>query len=227
MTTDEIVAALAGSLEDHRLSRSERGMLLGMFQEVHEELGRVELRRLALEVARASAEQQGPAVLDWLEGVLKLLDRLEASPPPKDIAEAHFSPGETCAARIIQFIESARERLDICVFTITDDRISRAIVEVAGRGVAVRIVTDNEKAGDEGSDIEWFRQARIPLRMDHTQYHMHHKFALVDDELLLSGSYNWTRGASLYNDENFIITGDRRLIAAFSRTFEHLWEKLK
>ncbi len=94
------------------------------------------------------------------------------------------------------------------------------------RGLAVRIITDNEKAEDEGSDIDWLRESGIPVRVDRTQYHMHHKFAVFDGELLLSGSYNWTRGAALYNDENLIVTSDPRLIAAFSKAFEKLWNRL-
>jgi phosphatidylserine/phosphatidylglycerophosphate/cardiolipin synthase-like enzyme len=55
---------------------------------------------------------------------------------------------------------------------------------------------------------------------------MHHKFAIFDDSALLTGSYNWTRGAARFNNENFIVTTDRRLIHPFSQTFERLWQAL-
>jgi cardiolipin hydrolase len=54
---------------------------------------------------------------------------------------------------------------------------------------------------------------------------MHHKFALFDGSLLLTGSYNWTRSAASSNEENFIITGDLRFIKPFSELFEQLWQQ--
>jgi len=144
----------------------------------------------------------------------------------KDLAEAWFSPGDDCAHRIAQLIAHARKSVDIAVFTITDDRISEAILQAHRKGVELRIATDDEKAGDLGSDIPRLRAAGVPVRMDRSEFHMHHKFAIFDGEHLLTGSYNWTRGASRDNEENFLVTGDPRLVAAFARTFERLWKRL-
>jgi cardiolipin hydrolase len=93
--------------------------------------------------------------------------------------------------------------------------------------VQVRIITDNDKAADLGSDADRFHEAGIQLRVDHTSYHMHHKFAIFDSELLLNGSYNWTRSAAEHNEENFILTGQKTLIAAFQNQFETLWASLR
>jgi phosphatidylserine/phosphatidylglycerophosphate/cardiolipin synthase-like enzyme len=55
---------------------------------------------------------------------------------------------------------------------------------------------------------------------------MHHKFAVFDASLVLTGSYNWTRGAAIENEENVIVSGDPRHVTAFSRAFERLWKRL-
>jgi phosphatidylserine/phosphatidylglycerophosphate/cardiolipin synthase-like enzyme len=52
---------------------------------------------------------------------------------------------------------------------------------------------------------------------------MHHKFAIFDQRLLVTGSYNWTRSAAERNRENLAVTDDRRLVAAFREEFERLW----
>ena len=108
--------------------------------------------------------------------------------------------------------------------TITDDRLTSAILEAHARSVRIRIITDDDKSADLGSDAARFLQAGIALRTDRSRYHMHHKFALFDGALLLNGSYNWTRGAAENNEENFIVTSDRRLVEEFSAAFERLWE---
>ena len=55
---------------------------------------------------------------------------------------------------------------------------------------------------------------------------MHHKYAIFDGQLLLTGSYNWTRSASTVNQENIAITEDTRLIRQFQSEFDQLWKKL-
>ena len=55
---------------------------------------------------------------------------------------------------------------------------------------------------------------------------MHHKFALFDARLLLTGSYNWTRGAADSNEENIVVTPDAHLVRSFSTAFDDLWKRL-
>lgn len=144
---------------------------------------------------------------------------------PNRVTEAWFSPHDDCAGRIVNLLGETGTHADLCVFTITDDRISSAILSAHARGVRLRIVTDNDKAYDLGSDIQRFIAAGIAVRVDRTPYHMHHKFAIFDHEVLLTGSYNWTRGAADNNEENLILSNDRRLLTAFQGEFERLCKK--
>jgi cardiolipin hydrolase len=94
------------------------------------------------------------------------------------------------------------------------------------RGVVVRIITDNDKQYDLGSDIERLRGAGVALKVDESEHHMHHKFAVLDGASLLNGSYNWTRSAATFNEENLIVTSDAALVATFSRQFREMWQQL-
>jgi phosphatidylserine/phosphatidylglycerophosphate/cardiolipin synthase-like enzyme len=91
--------------------------------------------------------------------------------------------------------------------------------------VSLRIVTDNDKAEDPGSDIQRLQSAGIPIRVDHSSDHMHHKFAVFDAACLITGSYNWTRSASEVNEENVVLLYDRSLVRQFRERFEALWVK--
>jgi phosphatidylserine/phosphatidylglycerophosphate/cardiolipin synthase-like enzyme len=228
MTPQQVDEILRRTLEDRRLSGGEKQALNTVLAGLTPDEDRLAFyRHRAFELAReAVAEPRSRQTLDWLEDVIKLL-LPSGEQPDAAMADACFSPGHDCPARIAGLFNHARRSVDACVFTITDDRISNAILEAHRRGVAIRILSDNDKAFDTGSDIERFRAAGIPVRIDHTPYHMHHKFAIFDGSVLLNGSYNWTRSAAEYNKENFLLTGDRRLVNAFTQLFEKLWRELK
>ncbi|MDX2038178.1 MAG: phospholipase D-like domain-containing protein [Isosphaeraceae bacterium] len=227
MTTPEsdLRAWLIQTLEDRRFSRGERQAFT---KSLDDEAERAEARRIAFEIAREQIERSPDvAIIDWLDDVVKATRENAGSPGARSArADAHFSPGEECLRAIIRLVEQSRAQLDICVFTITDDRLSTTLIEAHRRRLPIRIITDNEKAEDLGSDIARLEEAGIPVRVDRSPYHMHHKFAIADGKTLLTGSYNWTRGAARDNQENLIVTDEPRLIAPFARMFDRLWNEL-
>ena len=229
MNAAELDALLRQFLVDHKLSEAERKALAGWLEKnVTSEQKRGVARGRVFEAARnAVADPTSAMVIDFLEDVLKVLLPMGGAAPTSTAPdEAFFSPGDACLGRIVSRFNACRSSADVCVFTITDDRISSAILAAHMRGVKVRVITDNEKAFDEGSDVPRFQQAGVPLLVDHTPAHMHHKFAIFDRQRLLNGSYNWTRSAANMNQENVTDTGDPQLLARFQREFDTLWERL-
>jgi cardiolipin hydrolase len=230
MNPQEFDDLLLHTFEDQHLSRKEKDLIQELLQESNVDDQKLALyRSQAFAVARnALPGEEAGKVLGWLEEVVKVLVRSggSSSRAPWPPAEAHFGPGDNCPRRIRQLLGAARHKVDICVFTITDNRISSAISDAHRRGVRVRIITDNDKVHDAGSDIQELASAGIPIKVDRTQYHMHHKFALFDGNRLLTGSYNWTRGAAEYNEENFVVTSNPDLVNPFNQVFEQLWQDL-
>ena len=217
---------LRGTLADFRLSRGERGILVNLVDQMagnEQQLALLRSRAFAI-AGEKLVDPTALGVLEWLEEVVKALQPREPRAEVED--EVLFTPGDDCPRRIGRLLSQARQAMEICVFTITDDRISEEIVGAHQRGVKIRIVTDNDKANDLGSDVDRLARAGIPVRRDLTEYHMHHKFAVIDGHIALSGSYNWTRGAAQYNAENLLITSRSRLIGLFSAQFELLWKEL-
>ncbi len=226
MKPQQFEEELRKTLVDQRLSRTEKRALAELVAEV-DPADLPKLRSIAFDVARSELEdsKRTKNVLGWLEEVNKTLlpdTDMEQAPP----SGAFFSPGDKPLRKILGLLGSARKSVDICVFTITDDRIANAILEVKHRGVRVRIVSDDDKSFDRGSDIRRLGEAGVAVRVDRSPHHMHHKFALFDEVTLLTGSYNWTRSAANHNLENVIVTADSRLVGSFHDMFERLWADL-
>jgi phosphatidylserine/phosphatidylglycerophosphate/cardiolipin synthase-like enzyme len=224
MNSDELRELLQETLEDYRLSRSERRAFSERLSEVSlNERMQDQYHRIAFELARESIDTVNVSqILEWLQDVTRLVRK--TAPVSQTIrSEALFSPSDDCWMKISAMLKSARHAIDICVFTITDNRITREIEAAHRRRVKVRVVTDNDKALDRGSDAEQLARSGIEVRVDRTDHHMHHKFAIFDETRLLTGSYNWTRSAAQYNEENLLVTDNKSLLVDYRKEFERLW----
>lgn len=224
----EIETIFKQTLQDKVFTRSEQQAVRKLLKELApDEREKDLLRSKIFDIARESISgTDNNKVLDWLESANKLVSKSES-----DISagndEAYFSPGNECLNAIISMIKSARKKIDICVFTISDNRITEQIIAAHKRRINVRILTDDDKTFDKGSDIEWLSRSGVPVKVDRTRNHMHHKFAIADDTKLLTGSYNWTRSAALYNEENILITENTEMITAYQNEFNQLWQQMR
>ncbi len=225
MNFDELDRQLRDSVEDLQLDAEERHALRDLGGRL--DGGRLRFlrnRAFAISRERINAEPtEAIDVLRWLEQVVRTLDQTPTSGP--EGTRVHFSPGDDCLRELLALCRQCRQHLDVCVYTIADDRLSDAILACHQRGVAVRLISDNDKKFDDGSDVRALREAGIPVRVDDQPHHMHHKFALFDRRVLANGSFNWTRSASRYNEENLVISDDARLVDAFARRFDTLWQR--
>ncbi len=229
MKNSDVDPWLLATFEDHRLSRSERRSVVDevMSRQLATRDGLAYVRHRAFAIAKEGALSGAEVaeVLDWLEGVVKTLAALAEGDEeqPARRGTVHFSPGEACRRALLAQLRNARKEVDVCVFTLTDDKLTSAIVDVHRRGVAVRVITDDDKSLDRGSDVVRLLDLGIAVRMDSSEHHMHHKFAVFDRRVVATGSYNWTRSAAEANRENLAVTDDPFLVADYQGAFDQLW----
>ena len=183
------------------------------------------LRNRLFELARdrlTQAPDTAMAIVGWLDRGTKAINA--ELHQRQSTHQAWFTPGQDCLQHIIRQLNNARQHIDICVFTISDNRLSDSIVAAHRRDVVVRIISDNHKQYDLGSDLGSLSQQGIATRFDSTADHMHHKFCIIDGLTLINGSFNWTRSATERNQENIVSSQDTTLIAQFQNQFDSLWE---
>ena len=226
MTIQELEKIIADSLDDFKLSQDEKYIFRDLADTLEEDQLRF-IRNKAFDLARPYIEIGGAnavLVLNWLDRVVKSIQPLDKTDSIKPAA--YFSPGNTCKNKIISLLKEAKQSINICVFTISDNDITQSILDAHKRGVDVSIISDNDKANDRGSDIAYLADQGLTVTLDNSPHHMHHKFAIFDKRVLLNGSFNWTRSASKANEENITVSGDSNLIAMFNKQFDYLKDKL-
>ncbi len=225
MDVDALDRILREAVQDFRLDADGKVELRALGRQLDAERVRF-LRNLAFDIVREVILRESSdslAAMQWLEQVIKTLDAASDTAPV--VSSAYFSPGDSCLRRLGDLMRGCRNSLDICVFTIADDRLTDAILDCHSRGVQVRIVSDNDKQHDSGSDIARLRERGVSVRLDDTPAHMHHKFAIFDGRVLANGSFNWTRSATRDNDENLVVSDDANLVRVFGLQFEKLWQQ--
>ncbi len=155
--------------------------------------------------------------------VLTAVTPLQAEAP----IEVYFSPKDHCDQKLIQQINSAKKSLDIAIYSLSKENIAAAVASANARGVRVRIVTDKQQAGGKYSKDEYLRAHGITVLEDTHAGLMHDKFAVIDDRIVITGSYNWTNGATYKNDENMVIIRTPEIVARFEQEFTRLLEENK
>ena len=210
------------TLEDGRVSRGERRAL----RELLADNPLTEDQRLTLQQELIAAVRDrliDPRDKAMIDGLAQALSLLRPHEVPRDPARVLFGPEDPMVETLQQLIANVRKTLDIAVFTITDDRLYTQIKQAHERGVHVRVLTDDDKAHDRGSDAWRMEDAGIDVAYDQSPHHFHHKFAVLDDNTVITGSYNWTRGADHKNRENFVVSHNPRLVHAYGHAFDDLW----
>jgi len=126
----------------------------------------------------------------------------------------------------LKLIDSARETIDIAIYSFTDDDLGKAVVRAFRRGVRVRVIMDTSQPKARGGEYRRLTQAGIPVLVEEEPGLMHHKFMVIDGETVVTGSYNWSAAADDRNFENAIVVRDPEVARAFTEEFERLWEAI-
>lgn len=137
--------------------------------------------------------------------------------------EIYFSLSDNPQKEIIKNINQAEAFINIAMYIFTDREIALPLVKASERGVKVRLFLDKEQVDYKYSQSRFLVQKGIKTRISSNNYIMHNKFAIIDNRLLLTGSYNWTFSANNRNDENLMVIEDPEIIEIFQNQFANLW----
>lgn len=138
--------------------------------------------------------------------------------------EVYFSPDDGTAAQIIRHIRSARESIYFLAFSFTSDEIAQALLDKALEGVKVAGVFESSQVqSNTGGEFAMLREAGLDVRLDGNPRNMHHKVIVIDEQKVITGSYNFSSNAETRNDENTIMIHDPVIAGLFMSEFERLF----
>ena len=126
-----------------------------------------------------------------------------SSPCPK--ATVCFSPEEDCAVPIISEIDQSKESILVQEYTFTLKAIANALINAKERGVDVKVILDKSQLYSKYSVINELFASGIPVWIDDKPKIAHDKVIIVDNQKVITGSFNLSKTAEKGNAENLLI----------------------
>ena len=136
--------------------------------------------------------------------------------------ENYFCPEDECAKQVIAKIKGAEKSIRFMAFSFTHDGIGQAIIEAKNRGVDIKGVMEKMQ-NNKWTEFDRLKQAGIDVKWDNNPYNMHHKVFMIDDKIVITGSFNPTASGDTNNDENVIIINDEKTASKFLTEFDRVW----
>jgi len=137
--------------------------------------------------------------------------------------QVYFSPEDDVLNRIIPIVAGAQSSIRFLAFSFTDYPLAKTMIDRYAAGVDVAGVYEKTGSETESAELRTFFCAGVPVRQDGNPRFMHHKLIVVDDRILISGSFNFSNNATDNNDENVIIIDNPEIASLYIQEFDQVW----
>tara|TARA_Y100000114_G_C11637728_1_gene267671 strand:- start:10 stop:519 length:510 start_codon:yes stop_codon:yes gene_type:complete len=141
--------------------------------------------------------------------------------------EAHFD--KDCEKALIGEIEKAKKEIKVAIYSFTRFSIANALKNASKKGVKVQIIWDKTQFGSSeySEKIKGILEgSKVEVILFEGEQKMHHKFAIIDSETVVTGSFNFTTSASKFNYENLVIIKETGVAEKFSKAWEKIFQKV-
>ncbi|MGE0093756.1 MAG: phospholipase D family protein [Alphaproteobacteria bacterium] len=135
-------------------------------------------------------------------------------------SEVCFTPGEDCTGIIVAVIGNAQQQILVQAYSFTSAPIAQALVAAQNRGVDVKAILDKSQRTERYSSARFLVNAGISTWIDDKVAIAHNKVMIVDDTIVITGSFNFTKSAQDRNAENLLVLHDAGLASKYKENWE-------
>ncbi len=139
-----------------------------------------------------------------------------------DTGASHYS----LEKRLVEKLTTAASRVNAALYHLDSARVANGLIKAHRRGVQVQVVTETDNIGEEA--IAQLQEAGIPVAEDgDPDSYMHHKFIVIDEQYVWTGSYNTTYNGAYKNKNNVIFIDSAPLAYNFTQEFRELFRQMR
>jgi phosphatidylserine/phosphatidylglycerophosphate/cardiolipin synthase-like enzyme len=131
-----------------------------------------------------------------------------------------FTPGGNCTQVIVQALGAAKGTALVQAYSFTSAPIAKALLDAHKRGVQVQVILDKSQRREKYSSADFLANQGVPTMIDANHAIAHNKVIVIDGELVLTGSFNFTKAAQEKNAENLMVIRDTSVAAQYTQNWE-------
>lgn len=141
----------------------------------------------------------------------------------------HGRPNESSSSmlKFLMYLSSSKLSVDLCIYIFTQSNFADILRHLHKNNVRIRIIADLIEGDAYGNQLEHLRSLGIMVKSNPrgTGTLMHHKFVVLDNKIVMTGSFNWTNKAITNNFESVIVTSSQEVVQPFIHEFQELWDQ--
>ncbi len=167
-------------------------------------------------------KRNGLLLVAALVALVAAIPMCRQQPATTPSIEVYFSPRGGCTDAVVRQIGEGRSSILVQAYSFTSAPIAKALIEAHKRGVKVEAVLDSSQKSEKYSEADFLAHMGIPTRLDDKHGIAHNKVMIIDGEVVITGSFNFTKSAEFSNAENLLVIRDPRLAARYAANWrEH------
>jgi phosphatidylserine/phosphatidylglycerophosphate/cardiolipin synthase-like enzyme len=143
------------------------------------------------------------------------------------LIENYFCP-EDCQEginKILNLVRNAEKSVKVAIFSFTHEGLGDELVKADIKGLDVKVLVERKQRNVQKSQYTRLKDFGVNILVDGNKYNMHHKFIIIDDKIIITGSPNFSFSGYNRNDENFLIIYDESLVLKFVKEFDGLFSE--
>jgi phosphatidylserine/phosphatidylglycerophosphate/cardiolipin synthase-like enzyme len=133
----------------------------------------------------------------------------------------YFSPKGGCTQAIINELDKAKSSVLVQAYSFTSAPIAKALLNAHKRGVRIDVLLDKSQRTQKYSSADFLVNSGISTKIDAAHPIAHNKVMIIDGEIVITGSFNFTKAAEEKNAENLLVIRDK----ALTRKYIENWKK--
>ncbi len=134
-----------------------------------------------------------------------------------------FAAEDEVMSVLVPIIAAAQSSIRFMAFSFTYNDLGAAVLAKANTGVDVMGVFEKRGSETEYSELPALYCAGVPVRQDGNKGTFHHKVFIIDEQMVVTGSLNFSNNADESNDENVLIVTNADVAAQYLAEFERRW----
>ena len=140
-----------------------------------------------------------------------------------EVLGVYFTPPAGAVAAIVRALESSEREVLVQAYGFTHNAIAQALVRAHQRGVLVQVLLDEKSRASNRYVMDVLNHAQVAQRLDGRHAIAHNKVMVIDESVVITGSFNFTNSAATRNAENFLILKSSELAQRYKGEWHTHW----